>query len=147
MASWAPPNKVNPSATTSSLRLSRALQTFVETQAPPSLQTCAATTSRGYPLRPNTLASTHAARWWPFMSSRRPHRQVRRFRGRGRCNGWASILVTMDVGNAVKGADAKGPCWDRSKARWRSSHPGRTSSWMNLCSVCLVAFCCQPTFG
>ena len=49
------------------------------------------------------------------------HRQERRVRGRGRCNllhrrmrkGWASIRVALDVGNAVKRADASGPCWDR----------------------------------
>ena len=51
------------------------------------------------------------------MSSRRPHRQVRKLRGRGkwrrrqskRRNGCASNLVTLDVGRAVNGVTAKGP--------------------------------------
>ena len=35
------------------------------------------------PPAPNTPASAHAARWWPNLSSGRPHRQVRRVKGRG----------------------------------------------------------------
>ena len=34
---------------------------------------------------PRTPATAHAARWWPNMSSWRPHRQVRMERGRGKC--------------------------------------------------------------
>ena len=46
----------------------------------------------------------------------------------------AEGLVALDVGSAVNGADASGPCWDR-ETRWESSSPGHTSSRMNLCSV------------
>ena len=92
-ASWAPRHRVNPSATTSSLRLSNALKSarsmsltnmFVMTRTPASRQTCAATHSKRYTLFPNTPASAHTARWWPNLSSRRPQRQVRRIKGRGR---------------------------------------------------------------
>ena len=91
MASCAPRNAVKPSATTSKRLLSMTLntarsmsrtKTFVVTRAPASLHTCAAATSRGNPLRPNTPASGHAARWWPSGSSWRPHQQVREDRGK-----------------------------------------------------------------
>ena len=70
-ANCAPLQRVNPSATTSSLRLSRALKcarsmsltsTFVVTRAPASRQTCAAAHSNGYPLFPKTPASLHTLR-------------------------------------------------------------------------------------
>ena len=58
-------------------------KTFVVTRVPASLHTCAAATSRGKPLRLNTPASEHGARWWPGESSWRPLRQVREDRGKG----------------------------------------------------------------
>ena len=95
----APPNKVNPSATTSSLRLSRALKAarsmsltlpLVDTRAPPSQQTCAAATSGGHPLRPTSPRLRARCSGW--------------LQGRGRCNllhmrrrGWASILTLWTV--------------------------------------------------
>ena len=60
---------------------------------------------------------------------------------------WASILVTLEVGNAVKGAETRGPCSDRNRALCASSKAGHTSSRMNLSSNFLVAFFCHPTFG
>ena len=51
---------------------------------PPSLHTCAAAFSTGNPRPPNTQASPHAARWWPWESSRRPHRQRRKKKAEGR---------------------------------------------------------------
>ena len=85
-----------------------------------SRQTCAAAHSKGYPLFPSTPASAHAARWWPNLSSGRPHHQVGRVMGRGkwslrhnkRRNGCASIRLARDVGIAVSGAEARGPCWE-----------------------------------
>ena len=151
MASWAPPNKVNPSVTTSSLRLSRALK--AARSMSPNVGGHASCRPAQQPPPEGTLSDPPHPPQRTLLGG--GPRQVRRFKGRDRCNllhmrrrsGWASILVTLDMGNAVKGADAEGPCWDRSKARWGSSLPGRTSSWMNLCSVCLVAVCCQPTLA
>ena len=148
---------------------------FVVTRAPASRQTCAAAHSRGNPRLPKTPATWHAARWWPKESSWRPHRQVRTVGGRGICrrrrrttrnkcvsslgrgkrrrrqskrrNDCASILITLDVGSTVKGADARGPCWDLIRARAESSNVGHTSFWMNACSTCFTACRCQPTLG
>ena len=75
-----------PPATTSRRLASRLLcastsmyrtKTFVLTRAPASRQTLAATDSSAQPLRPNTPADAHAARWWP-------HRQQRKDKARGR---------------------------------------------------------------
>ena len=71
MASWAPWNSGNPSATTSMRRLSASrggrsmscTRTWVETRAPASRQTRAAALSNGNPRRPRTPACGHAARW------------------------------------------------------------------------------------
>ena len=83
----------NPSTTTSILRLSnrsgaaRSMSwtlTLEDTRPPVSRQTLAAADSRANPLRLNTPATAHAARWWPLESSGRPHRQERL--DEGNCN-------------------------------------------------------------
>ena len=93
MANCAPPWRGRPSATTTSRRPSRfswfarsmsRTKTFVRTRAPASRQTRAATDSNAHPRRPNTPAVAHAARWWPWASRGRPHRQLRTLRGRGK---------------------------------------------------------------
>ena len=53
--------------------------------------------------------------------------------------------MAFDVGSAVNGADAKGPCCDLTRARALSSRPGHTESWTNLSSDFLEALCCHPT--
>ena len=81
-----------PVTTTSILRLSnrsgaaRSMSwnlTLEDTRPPASRQTLAAADSRANPLRINTPAMAHAARWWPLESSGRPHRQERLEGGRG----------------------------------------------------------------
>ena len=76
----------------------------------------------------------------PNMSSWRPHRQVRMDRRRSRCkrlhrktrNGWASSPVAFDVGSAVNGAEARGPCCERINALVMSLRAGHTSSHKRL---------------
>ena len=90
--SCAPRHNESPSAITSKRRPSSPLNSprsksrtnwFVDTRAPASLQTCAAATSRANPLLPKTPAPEHTARWWPSVSSWRPHRHVREETGIG----------------------------------------------------------------
>ena len=65
------------------------------------------------PLLPRTHDLLHAARWWPRASRRRPHRQERTDRGKGKRrrrsdktrNCSASNRVTRFVGIAVKSTD------------------------------------------
>ena len=42
-----------------------------------------------------------------------------------------AILVALDVGNAMRAAEAKGPCWDLNIALRESFRPGHTTSDMN----------------
>ena len=58
--------------------------TFVVTLAPASRQIFAAANSTANPRLDNSLACAHAARWWPKVSSWRPHRQTCADGGRGR---------------------------------------------------------------
>ena len=100
--------------------------TFVDTRPPPSLHTRARSSAN--PLAPRTPASAHAARWWPRQSRRRPHRQVREDKGRGRWRrrhnntrkGCGSIRVDQDAGNAIRTLLARGPLCDRESAFWRT---------------------------
>ena len=82
IASCAPRHKARPKRC--SPRSMSLTQTFVATRAPASRQTCAAAHSRGNLLFPNTPASTHAERWWPNMSSWRPHRQGAQSEGKAK---------------------------------------------------------------
>ena len=43
-----------------------------------------------------------------------------------RWNGCASNLETLDVGRAVNGAEARGPCWDLRRALVGPLRPGQT---------------------
>ena len=144
IASWAPRNKINPSATTSSplpsktLKAARSKSLWTRELQPPckSLQQ-----PPPEDIHPKTLPR-HAARRWPNMSSwRHIGRYAESEEGRdaifcteGCGKGWVSICVVLDVGSAVNGIDANGPCWDRKRARWESSSQGHISSRMNLCS-------------
>ena len=111
MANRAPCRNVRPSATTSKSLTSTLVATRVLSAD------LSGGTLKWEPPAAQNPASAHAARWWPNESRWRPHRQVRRVKGRRKCkrlhmrsrNGWASTLVTLDVGSAAKGADVKGP--------------------------------------
>ena len=129
--------------------------TFVNTRPPPSLHTCAAARSSANPLAPRTPASAHAARWWPRQSRRRPHRQVREEKGRGRWRrrhnntrkGCGSIRVDRDVGNAIRTLLARGPLCDLHNARSGSVKLGQTTR-ATLCScTARAAGFCHPCFG
>ena len=73
-----------PSCTFGTKRSKSRTNTLVATRAPASRKIRAPTLSTANPRLPNTPARLHAARWWPKESRRRPHRQVRETRGRGR---------------------------------------------------------------
>ena len=120
---------------------------FVETRAPASRHTWAAATSNGNPLSPQY--SRHSARCTMMAKHvklvatsagahcKRLHKKTR--------NGWASKWVALDVGRAVNGNGARGPCWERTSALALSPKGDHTSSRTNFCSNFLVVCCCQPT--
>ena len=82
------------------------------------------------------LAATSAG----AFGKEKENRRRRQSRSR---NGCASILVVLEDGRAVKGAEAR----DLIKARCGSSNVGHTSSWMNFCSTCRTVLRCQPALG
>ena len=106
MATCAPCHRVKPSATTSSLRPSSTLtsaksksrtKVLVLTLAPASLHLCRSLLQR----EPSPAQDPcHTARC-SMMAKRRRKRSKRK--------GWASILVILLMGTAVKVADATGP--------------------------------------
>ena len=143
IASWAPPKRGNPSATTSNLRLSvtwktvsRSLtKTLVETLAPASRHTLAAADSKAAPLPPRT-PDTVQDRWWPKMSGRRTQRQTRTAKGRGRrnrrnnmtLNGWGSIRTNLDVGTQANG-HAAGPGTKKTHSRQKNGNGTKKNIW------------------
>ena len=56
------------------------------------------------------------------------------------------LRAHLDVGKAVRRADAKGPCWEGRRAQG-SPNSSHTSSLMYCCCNCWVAFCCHPNLG
>ena len=121
--------------------------TLVDTRAPPSRQICAKAPRTLLPRTPDLL---HAARWWPRASRRRPHRQERTDRGKGKRRRWsnktrncsASIRLTRFVGMAVKGTDDNGPLCDLTIALSAGVSCGHTtcSRWWD-CTETDACFC------
>ena len=97
---------------------------MVVTRPPASLHIRAAALSSANPRLPNTPAREQAARWWPKESSKRPHRQTRREKGRGirrRRNrrtrkSCGSMRVKMLLGVTVRATPLPVPLWDLTKA-------------------------------
>ena len=173
IANCAPGHNGSPSAMTSKRPPSSPLNSprsksrtnwFVDTRASASLHTCAAATSRANPLLPKTPAPEHAARWWPRISSWRPHRHVReetviesrRRQHNKRRNCWGSIFVTLLVGRAVKTAEINGPCCDLNMSNMSAPAPSSvrgvvwrfsaaTQVWVGLAPApTLLEVVCQP---
>ena len=126
-ASWTPPKRGRPSATTSRRRASwratgRSRNTLVQTRVPTSRQIRAAVFSKENPRLPSTPDPRHAARWWPKKSRRRAHRQVREDRGRDkrRRNStrkrWGQKRNVGEEGTDVNGSPDMGPECDLKRA-------------------------------
>ena len=104
------------------------------------------------PLLPKTPALEHAARWWPSILRRRPHRQAREDKGRKRrrhnhnLNGWDFMRVVGLVGDTVTATDARRPRCDRIKAFSALVRVGHNVV-KNCPSKQLAARCCHPNWG
>ena len=142
MASCAPPCCGNPSATTSSLRLS---------------MRCGGHRSKSRTI-PGTHARLHsrvavqAARWWPRLSRGRAHRQLRERRGR-----WTRRSIKNAERLGVKsrrlggwerhGVVEKGPNWYLNNALFSTGREGiNTFSRKSSCKLSAASFC-QPKRG
>ena len=141
-----PPNRGNPSTTTSSLRAS------VVTLPPASRQIRTVTVSNACPLLPNTPTLAHAEHWWPRESSGRPLLQKRAVKGSGRWrrrtkttrNSCGGILVTRHVGHVDRARPAPRPPWERKSAWPESVNLPNKSSSRKRWSIREAASCCQP---
>ena len=146
----APCHNVRPSATTSSLRPSNTCfaapgqgreQTRWLTPEPLPRDRPGLLYTPKNPLLPRTLASAHAARWCPRMSSGRPHRQVREHKGMGRRK--KAERLRIDPRLAAGGKSCVGSTtghWDIIKA-WSTS-PNSAVKWVTSpSSTGRVAFC------
>ena len=108
--------------------------------------------SSANPRLPKIPALEQAARWWPRASSGRPHRQLRREKGKGRrrrrrrrtLNSCGSIRVCMLNGVVWRATPAPGPLSERINASSLSERSGKCCVTRKFCSMRDEASCFHP---
>ena len=165
MASWTLPNKGRPSATFSDRLLSGPCNCsksrwwtlmFVLTRPPALGHMRLAALSIAYTLGPRTSARAQTARWWPQQSRRRPHRQLRAVRERGKPRrrkmrirkSCGLNVVRKLVGHIVNAEPAPGPSCDLNHGFSGNGHmleqPFTELSLDSCQSTRDAASCCHP---